>query len=157
MFCQQSQLTNHALILALPADADLTERKIKSKASGVVKHISMLVAIAIFTILLTFDHFPRAKNYEYSYDVHAVHGHSAALFVQVPRQEPRVQGPHRRHQDAAGSARDAQAGAARLPEEARRKQQTEFLLQHHQLPISRTSSALPSKSSPPLPSTASRT
>jgi len=27
----------------------------------------MLVAIAIFTILLTFDHFPRAKNYEYSY------------------------------------------------------------------------------------------
>ena len=69
MFCQQSQLTNHALILALPADADLTERKIKSKASGVVKHISMLLAIAVVTILLTFDHFPRAKNYEYSYHI----------------------------------------------------------------------------------------
>mmetsp|Transcript_104287 Transcript_104287/g.300614 ORF Transcript_104287/g.300614 Transcript_104287/m.300614 type:complete len:147 (-) Transcript_104287:74-514(-) len=51
----------------LPADADLTERKIKSKASGAVKYISMLLAIAAFTILLTFDHFPRAKNYEYSY------------------------------------------------------------------------------------------
>ena len=29
----------------------------------------MLLAIAIFTILLTFDHFPRAKNYEYSYHI----------------------------------------------------------------------------------------
>ena len=51
----------------LPADADLTERKIKSKASGAVKYLSMLLALAVFTILLTFDHFPRAKNYEYSY------------------------------------------------------------------------------------------
>ena len=53
----------------LPADADLTERKIKSKASGVVKLIIMLLALAVFTILLTFDHFPRAKNYEYSYHI----------------------------------------------------------------------------------------
>ena len=51
----------------LPADADLTERKIKSKASGAVKYILMLLAVAAFTILLTFDHFPRAQNYEYSY------------------------------------------------------------------------------------------
>ena len=51
----------------LPADADLTERKIKSKASGAVKYLIMLLAAAVFTILLTFDHFPRAKNYEYSY------------------------------------------------------------------------------------------
>ena len=51
----------------LPADADLTERKIKSKASGAVKYLSMLLGAAVFTILLTFDHFPRAKNYEYSY------------------------------------------------------------------------------------------
>eukprot|EP00618_Florenciella_parvula_P005737 CAMPEP_0119477010 /NCGR_PEP_ID=MMETSP1344-20130328/7318_1 /TAXON_ID=236787 /ORGANISM="Florenciella parvula, Strain CCMP2471" /LENGTH=107 /DNA_ID=CAMNT_0007510909 /DNA_START=157 /DNA_END=477 /DNA_ORIENTATION=+ len=55
----------------LPADADLTERKIKSKASGAVKYLSMLLAAAVFTILLTFDHFPRAKNYEYSY--HIIH------------------------------------------------------------------------------------
>jgi hypothetical protein len=27
----------------------------------------MLLAAAVFTILLTFDHFPRAKNHEYSY------------------------------------------------------------------------------------------
>jgi hypothetical protein len=53
----------------LPADADLTERKIKSKASGAVKYLSMLLAFAVFTILLTFDHFPRAKNYEYSYHI----------------------------------------------------------------------------------------
>ena len=29
----------------------------------------MLLALAVFTILLTFDHFPRAKNYEYSYHI----------------------------------------------------------------------------------------
>ena len=51
----------------LTADADLTERKIKSKASGAVKYLVMLLAGAAFTILLTFDRFPRAKNYEFSY------------------------------------------------------------------------------------------
>ena len=50
----------------LPADADLTERTIKSKASGAVKYISMLLAFAVVAISLAFDLF-RAKNYEYSY------------------------------------------------------------------------------------------
>ena len=53
--------------LPLAADADLAKRVIESKGSKVAKHVGSVVCLFIFTILLTFDHFPRAENYEYSY------------------------------------------------------------------------------------------
>ena len=49
----------------LLADADLSKRKIVTKGSGTVKYFGILLGMIAFTILLTFDHFPRSENHEY--------------------------------------------------------------------------------------------
>ena len=85
-----------------------------------------------FALLMTFGHFPRSINHEYYF--HFVYNQGtvevAAMFtrfIATPllfmikfyvKSLARLQGPHRHHQDAAAPACDAQAGAARVPEEA---------------------------------------
>ena len=108
---------------------------IESKGSKVAKHIVMLLSVSvyIFVILSAFGHIPRLENRQFYFRVLYNDGtvESVSMFTRfvttpvlflckfIHRQEPRVQGAHHHHQDAVGSARDAQAGAARLPEEAR--------------------------------------
>ena len=65
-------LTNHVYNIytrSTPpaADADLATRVIKSKSASAFKYITMLIAMAVFSALMTFGHFPRAKNYEYAF------------------------------------------------------------------------------------------
>jgi len=53
--------------LPLAADADLAKRVIESKGSKVYKQIGVLLGFSIFTILITFGHFPRVENHQYHY------------------------------------------------------------------------------------------
>tara|TARA_A100001015_G_C14613316_1_gene565052 strand:+ start:51 stop:416 length:366 start_codon:yes stop_codon:yes gene_type:complete len=55
------------LVVILFSDADLAKRKIQSNGANYL-HISMLVAIFIFTVLLTFNVFPRAHNKTFKVD-----------------------------------------------------------------------------------------
>ena len=59
----------HAHFHLAAADADLATRVIKSKSASAFKYIALLVALAIVTTLLTFGHFPRSINHEYSYRI----------------------------------------------------------------------------------------
>ena len=56
-------------------------RKIRSNGSGVVKYINILLGATIFTVLLTFNHFPRAGNHEYSF--HFLYNQGAVEMVSM--------------------------------------------------------------------------
>ena len=51
------------------ADADLATRVIENKSASTLKFTVILLGVAAFVILLTFDLFPRAKNHQYDYQL----------------------------------------------------------------------------------------
>jgi len=67
VFCAGFMMTFTVNVLL--ADADLATRKINSKASDILRYINILLGVTTFSVLLTFDHFPRAKNHGYKYQV----------------------------------------------------------------------------------------
>ena len=65
--CDDLRRATDHIPLPLAADADLAKRVIESKGSKVAKQIGFLLGFSIFTILITFGHFPRVENHEHHY------------------------------------------------------------------------------------------
>eukprot|EP00620_Florenciella_sp_RCC1587_P009938 CAMPEP_0182596032 /NCGR_PEP_ID=MMETSP1324-20130603/83460_1 /TAXON_ID=236786 /ORGANISM="Florenciella sp., Strain RCC1587" /LENGTH=104 /DNA_ID=CAMNT_0024813677 /DNA_START=1 /DNA_END=311 /DNA_ORIENTATION=+ len=65
----------------LLADADLEKQKIRSKGSGAIKHIVMLLGVSAFTALLTFGYFPRSVNVEFHF--HFINNHGTVETISM--------------------------------------------------------------------------